>query len=73
MESIRVHSRYVNSLRMHFGHKWLHILGVPMGFQDFATHFLDETLSQDIAHINDLPLLGDVKVALVILSSCVVC
>jgi hypothetical protein len=58
---------------MHFGHKWLHILGVPMGFQDFATHFLDETLSQDIAHINDLPLLGDVKVALVILSSCVVC
>jgi hypothetical protein len=23
----------------------LHILGVPMGFQDFATHYLDEVLS----------------------------
>jgi hypothetical protein len=23
----------------------LHILGVPMGSQDFATHFLDEVLS----------------------------
>jgi hypothetical protein len=35
------------------------ILGVPMGFQDFATHFLDETLSHDMAHINDFPLLGN--------------
>jgi hypothetical protein len=24
-----------------------------MGFQDFATHFLDETLFQDVAHIDD--------------------
>jgi hypothetical protein len=30
-----------------------------MGFQDFAMHFLDEVLSQDVAHINDLPLLGN--------------
>jgi len=35
------------------------ILGVPMGFQDFAMHFLDEVLSQDVAHINDIFLLGD--------------
>jgi len=40
-----------------------------MGFQDFATHFLDEVLFQDVAHINDLFLLGDVQVALGILSS----
>jgi hypothetical protein len=44
-----------------------------MGSQDFATHFLDEVLFKDVAHINDLPLLGDVQVALGILFSCVVC
>ncbi len=37
----------------------LHILGVLIGFQDFITHFLDEVLSLNVAHINDLPLLGD--------------
>jgi hypothetical protein len=30
------------------------ILGVLVDFQDFATHFLDEALSQDVAHIDDL-------------------
>jgi hypothetical protein len=29
----------------------LGILGVPMGSQNFATHFLDEVLSWDMAHI----------------------
>jgi len=48
----------------------LHILVVPMGSQNFATHFLDETLSQDMAHINDLSLLGDTRVVLDILFSC---
>ncbi len=48
------------------------ILGMPMGFQDFATHFLDEVLFQDVVHINDLPLLGNTQIALGILSSCVV-
>jgi len=43
-----------------------------MDFQDFATHFLDEALSQDMAHINDLSFLGDVWVALGILSSCLI-
>ncbi len=38
----------------------LHIFGVPMGFQDFAMHFLDEVLSHDVAHIENLHLLGDV-------------
>jgi hypothetical protein len=42
-----------------------------MGFQNFATHFLDEVLSQDMAHIDDLPLLGDTQAALGILFSCV--
>jgi hypothetical protein len=50
----------------------LHILGVLMGFQDFATHFLDEVLFQDMAHINNLSFLGDTQVTLGILSSCVV-
>jgi hypothetical protein len=36
----------------------LHILSVPMGFQNFATHFLNEALFQNVAHIDDLPLLG---------------
>jgi hypothetical protein len=48
------------------------ILGVQMGSQDFATHFLDEVLSQDVAHINDLPLLKDTQIILGILPSCVV-
>jgi hypothetical protein len=51
----------------------LRILGVPMGFQGFVTHFLDEVLSQDVVHINDLLFLGDTKVALGILPSCVAC
>ncbi len=35
------------------------ILGVPMGSWDFAMHFLDEVLSQDVTHIDDLPFLGN--------------
>jgi hypothetical protein len=42
-----------------------------MGCENFAMHFLDEVLSQDVAHINDLPFLGETQVALGILSSCV--
>jgi hypothetical protein len=42
-----------------------------MSSQDFATHFLDEVLSQDITHIDDLPLMGDTQVDLGIFSSCV--
>jgi hypothetical protein len=48
----------------------LGILGVLLGFRGFVTHFLDEVLSQDVVHIDDL-LLGDTQVALGILSSCV--
>jgi hypothetical protein len=35
------------------------ILGVPMGFQEFVTHFLDEVIFEDVVHIDDIPLLGD--------------
>jgi hypothetical protein len=42
-----------------------------MGFQDFATRFLDEALFQDMVHIDDLPLLRDTQVVLGILCSCV--
>jgi hypothetical protein len=37
----------------------LNILGVSVGFQDFVTHFLDETLFQDVVHIDDLSFLKD--------------
>jgi hypothetical protein len=46
--------------------------GVPMGFLNFVTHFLDKVLSQDVAHIDDFPLLKNTQVALGILSSCVI-
>jgi hypothetical protein len=36
-------------------------------------HFLNEVFSQDLAHINDLPFLGDEQVTLGILSPCVAC
>ncbi len=49
------------------------ILGVPMGFHDFTMHFLDEVLFEDVAHIDDLPFLGDAHVGLGIFFSCVTC
>jgi hypothetical protein len=42
-----------------------------VGSQDFTTHFLNEALSQDVMHINDLPFLGHTHVVLGILSLCV--
>jgi hypothetical protein len=44
-----------------------------MGFQDFATHFLDEALYLNVAHIDDFVFLGVALVVLGIFSSCVVC
>jgi hypothetical protein len=32
---------------------------VLVSFQNYATHFLDEVLFQDMAHIDDLPLMED--------------
>jgi hypothetical protein len=72
LESIKVLSKHINFLGLHFGHKWLTHLGVLMGFQDFTTHFLDEVLFQDVVHIDDIPFFRNAKVALGILSSCVV-
>jgi hypothetical protein len=56
---------------MHFGHKWLVHIGCASGFSSFAMRFL-EVLSQNAAHIDDLPFLGNTHIALGILSSCVV-
>jgi hypothetical protein len=39
---------HIDSLGLHFGHKWLMHFGCVNGFQDFATYFLDEALFQDI-------------------------
>jgi hypothetical protein len=36
------------------------ILGVPVGSQDFAMHFLYEALFYNVAYIDDFPFLGDV-------------
>jgi hypothetical protein len=43
-----------------------------MGSHDFTMHFLDEVLFQDMVHIDDFFFLGNPKVALGILFSCVV-
>ncbi len=45
--SIKDLSKHRYSLGLHFGH--ICILGVLVGFHDFATHFLDEVLFQDMA------------------------
>jgi hypothetical protein len=43
-----------------------------MGFQNFSMHFLDEALSQNVVHIDNLPFLGNIQNVLGDLSSCVV-
>jgi hypothetical protein len=73
LESINELSKHKNSLGLHFGHIWPSHFGCVSGFQDFATHFWDEVLFQDVVHIDDLPFLGNAQVALSILFSCVVC
>ncbi len=35
----------------------LHILGVPMGSQNFVMYFLEDVFSQDVTHIDDFSLL----------------
>ncbi len=50
----------------------LRILGVLVDSQDFVPYFLDEALSHDVVHIDDLPFLGDAQIALGILSSCAI-
>jgi hypothetical protein len=62
LESIGDLSKHKDSLRLHFGHRWLTHFGCVSGFQNFATHFLDDVLFQDVTHIDDLPLLGDAHV-----------
>ncbi len=71
LKSIRGLFRHKNSLRLHFSHKWPTHFGCASGFLGFCHAFLDEALFQDMTHINDLLLLGDIQVALGILSSCV--
>ncbi len=68
LEAIKDLFEHKESSRLHLGHIWLML----MGFQDFATHFLDEVLSQDVVHIDNFPFLINVQVTLGIFSSCVV-
>jgi hypothetical protein len=46
---------------------------VLMGSQDFSMHLLDEALSQDMEHFDDIPLLRNACIVLGILFSCVAC
>jgi hypothetical protein len=49
LKAIKDLFKHKESSKLHLGHRWLTL----MGFQDFATHFLDEALSQDVARIDD--------------------
>ncbi len=73
LESIRDLSKHRYSSRLHFGHIWLMHFGCANEFSRLCDAFLDGVLSQNMAHIDDLPLLGDAQVVLGIFSSCVVC
>jgi hypothetical protein len=72
LESIKNLSKHKNSSRLHFGHKWLTHFGFASGFSIFCHAFLDEILFLNVAHIDDLPFLGNVQVSLGIFSSCVI-
>jgi len=39
LESIKDVYKHKDFLGLHFGHRWLCILGVPMGSQNFVTQF----------------------------------
>jgi hypothetical protein len=43
-----------------------------MGFENFVMHFKNESLFQNMVHIDDFLLLGNTQVVLGILSSCLV-
>jgi hypothetical protein len=71
LESIKDFFKHIDFSKLHFGHKWFMHFGVPVGFYDFVTHFLNEVLFQDVAYIDDLPFFGNTQVTLRILFSCV--
>ncbi len=72
LESIKDLSKHKDSLGLHFGHRWPLHFGCVCGFSRLCHAFLEEALSQDMVHIDDVPLMGDAHVALGILSSCVI-
>jgi hypothetical protein len=59
LESIRDLFKHKDSLRLHFGQKWHMHFCVLVDFWNFAMHFLNEVLFQDVVHIDDLRLLGN--------------
>jgi len=71
LESIKDLFKHKYSPRLHFGHRSFTHFGCVSGFSRLVTHFLDGVLFQDVAHIDDLPFLGNSQVTLGILSSCV--
>jgi hypothetical protein len=70
LESIKDPFKHKHSSRLHFGHKWFMHFGCANGYLGFFHTFFDETLFQDMAHIDDFPLLQITQVV-AILSSCV--
>jgi len=73
LKSFRDFFKHRNSLGLHFGHRWFMHFRCAKGFQDFAMHFLDEALSQDMSHIDNLPFLRNIQVVLGSLFSCITC
>jgi hypothetical protein len=71
LESIKDLFKHKYSPRLHFGHRWFTYFGCVSGFSRLVTYFLDGALFQDVAHIDNLPFLGNSQVTLGILSSCV--
>jgi len=73
LESIKDLFKHRNFSKLHFGYKWLTHFRCASEFSGLYHTFLDETLSQNMAHIDDLPFLWDTQVTLGILSSHVIC
>ncbi len=57
LKSIKDLSKHKIPQRSTFVTNGLRILSVLVGSQGFAMHILDEVLSQDVAHIANIPLL----------------
>jgi len=61
LESVKYFFKHRDSSKLHFGHKWLTHFGsnTKNGFSRLCHPFLDEVLSQDMMHINNILILGD--------------
>jgi hypothetical protein len=61
LESVKYFLKHRDSSKLHFGHKWFTHFGsdTKKGFLRLCHAFLDEVLSQNMMHINNIFILGD--------------